>query len=170
MPSKLPTAVKKSRGTDRPDRRNRDEPVIDVGAPEMPADLTEPEQQLWRRYVAELRLMGVLTPADRVSLKQLVRTELQVDRLWSMVVGQETVSITSTQKQAVDRVNVLYDKLLAERSLLERLWKSFGLDPVARTAVHTVAIAPKAKAASAETPHGNEGTAAAAGPARFFSH
>ncbi len=123
----------------------------------MPRDLTELEQLVWKSRVVDLKMMGVLTPADGLALKQLVITEVQCDRLRARVVGHETTTVMSTQKEQVDRVNVLYDKWLAERAELRRLWTLFGLDPLARTAVHTVNTAPRAKTAAGAKTDGNAG-------------
>lgn len=176
MTQKLPPAIKKVRGTDRPDKRPADAPELDVGEPPMPRDLTEREIEVWRLRVADLKMMGVLTPADGLALKQLVCTEVQVDKLKAMVVGSEVKTVISTQKEPVDRVNVLYDKWLAERAELRRLWTLFGLDPLARTAVHTVNPAPRSKtaAAGAKT-DGNQGAKpqqpkAGSPAASYFQH
>lgn len=176
MPAKLPPAVKKARGTDRPDKRPADAPELDVGEPPMPKDLTEREREVWCMRVADLKMMGVLTPADGLALKQLVCTEVQVDKLKSLVVGAEVKTVISTQKEQVDRVNVLYDKWLAERAELRRLWTLFGLDPLARTAVHTVNQAPRSKtAAGAKNNDGNPGAkpqppATGNAAASYFKH
>lgn len=166
---KLPSAIKEQRGTSRPDRGRENEPRLDVEEPPLPADLTEREKEVWAGMVDDLKRMGVLTRADGVSLKQLVVTSVECDRLRAMISGAETTSVTSTQKEVVDRVHPLYMTYISVRKELRALWTCFGLDPLARTSVHTVQKLAKGKAKNdgGDSP---EVPAKPQGAARYFQH
>jgi phage terminase small subunit len=161
---KLPTAVRKQRGTHRPDRANATEPQLDPGEPPMPADLDEREKVRWHEIVTSLKMMGVLTPADGIALKELVCCSVEVDRLRAKITGAETQAVLSTQKEMVDRVHPLYATWLGARRELRALWTAFGLDPLARTAVHTVQPAPRAGTApgASSSDNGNKDSSAPA--------
>jgi P27 family predicted phage terminase small subunit len=138
MSKKLPTAVHEAAGTARSDRQSADEPRPDLGAPTMPVDFDEEEAKCWNSCVGILHDMGVLTVADGIALEQLVICILECRDLKQQVKSKPTVNVTSTQKEVVERANPLYAEWNRARDRLARLWSVFGLDPLARTSLHTV--------------------------------
>lgn len=133
-----PSHLKVVQGTDRKDRKNKDEPQPDKIAPRCPDHLSTEEKVEWGKQVAELQLMGVLTRADGLALEQLVVMIVEVRELTETIRGSRTQAVTSTQKEVVYRLHPLYPMLQQSRKELRQLWACFGLDPSARTKVHTV--------------------------------
>lgn len=164
---KLPTAVKEMKGTLRESRENPDEPRPDTGVPAMPMSLSAKEQAAWHECVATLLPMGVLTIADGLALEQLAVTIVEVRELHEQIRGNRSQKVTSTQKEEVDRQHSLYNVYNQARKELRALYTSFGIGPLARTAVHTVK--PRMPQPDGDKPE------AAAGPVRrtaasFFKH
>lgn len=138
MSKKLPTAVHEAAGTARADRQHDDEPQPDLGVPALPLLFDEDEIAVWDRCVDILQPLGVLTVADGLALEQLVTSIIECRDLKAKVKAAPTSSVTSTQKEQVDKVHVLYPMWNQARDRLIRLWSVFGLDPTARTSLHTI--------------------------------
>ena len=141
MTKKLPTAIHEMKGTDRSDQNRANEPRPPTGEPAMPPDLIAEEQEAWRYAVGILLPLGVLTVSDGLALESLACCIVEVRKLRQQLGGAETVSVTSTQKETVDRLNPLYPMYQQSRKELRALWSCFGLDPLSRTSVHTVQTA-----------------------------
>jgi P27 family predicted phage terminase small subunit len=133
-----PSHLKAVQGTDRRDRKNDREPQPEKGAPPVPAHLTPEELIEWGRCCERLQKLGVLTEADGLALEQLCVLIVEVRRLTKIVRDNETQKVTTTQKEQVDRAHPLWQQLQQSRKELRALWTCFGLDPSARTRVHTV--------------------------------
>jgi len=133
-----PSHLKAVQGTDRRDRRNENEPQPPKGAPPLPAHLDAEESLEWGRCCERLEKMGVLTEADGLALEQLVVMIVEVRALTTLVKAERTQRVTTTQKEQIDKPHPLWPQLQASRQHLYRCWQAFGMDPSARTRVHTV--------------------------------
>lgn len=116
----------------------------------MPEDFDEAEQKAWERCVEILKPLGVLTVADGFSLEQLVVSIIECADLKKVVRASPTQAVTTTQKETVDRMHPLYPAWNQARDRLIRLWSVFGLDPLARTSLHTVRAAPRRQGTSSD--------------------
>lgn len=150
-----PSHLKAVEGTERADRKNNREPTPPKGAPPVPAGLSPDEMVEWGRFCERLQTMGVLTEADGVALEQLCVLTVEVRELTRLIRDARTVSVTTTQKEQVEKVHPLYSQLQLSRKELRALWSCFGLDPSSRTKVHTV-----------QQPAGNGNTKATRAPIR----
>ena len=71
MPSRLPTEIKKQRGTLRKDRANPNEPELPSVVPAVPTWLSEDGQKTFLELGELLHDMSVLTNADALALELL---------------------------------------------------------------------------------------------------
>lgn len=133
-----PSHLKAVQGTTRKDRENKREPQPPKGAPPLPAHLDPEEILEWGRCCERLEKMGVLTEADGIALEQLVVMIVEVRDLTKLVKAERTQRVTTTQKEQVDKPHPLWPQLQQSRQHLHRCWQAFGMDPSARTRVHTV--------------------------------
>ncbi|MFV3129270.1 P27 family phage terminase small subunit [Niveispirillum sp. KHB5.9] len=76
-----PTHLKVVAGTDRPDRRNGNEPTPARERPSPPADLSVKAAAAWGELVTILDGMGVMTCADVFALAALAETVADLRRL-----------------------------------------------------------------------------------------
>lgn len=134
----------------------------------MPAYFDKDEKKCWRQIVDILLPMGVLTEADGAALEQLVICMLECRYLKEQVRTQSLVKVTSTVGETCDRVNPLYPQWNAARDRLMRLWSVFGLDPLARTSLHTVKATPHSEKKPNAAGKGQVPVSAETG--RFFAH
>ena len=67
-PPKLPTALKKARGTLQPCRTPKSEPTPVPGVPDPPASMDGEARAEWDRIAPELAKLGVLSRIDRTML------------------------------------------------------------------------------------------------------
>lgn len=135
----VPTHLKIVNGTERKDRKNREEPEPEKAAPPCPAHLSDEEKVAWGRYCQMLEEIGVLTVADGTALELLCITHCEVTDLTRQLreVGH-TERVLSTQGEIVTKANPLVSMRDAARRELRLLLNEFGLTPAARTKVHTV--------------------------------
>ena len=72
MPTpRLPTEIKRMKGTLEPSRTNPAEPKPPRGIPEAPTDLSDAAKNEWQRIALILDGMGILTTADQFAMAQL---------------------------------------------------------------------------------------------------
>lgn len=132
---RLPTELKRLRGTLQPCRTPKDEPHPTVGVPPCPADLDRTERRRYAVLAAELVATGVLTLSDGDALAQLARAVVRVERLSRLVrkkgefVQIDGVSQLSAEAKALKDANEWLAKCNAR----------FGRDPQARATVKAVA-------------------------------
>jgi P27 family predicted phage terminase small subunit len=133
-PKPLPTAIKKARGTFRPDRAPSNEPRA-TGRPAVPDWLTAEEQSEFRRLSSELRKMGVIGKVDAAVLARYIRTW----RRWRQAEQQvEKIGMVTLIKDAKGGVSSVvqspYVKIASQLSgQLDRLEQVLGLTPSARS-------------------------------------
>lgn len=152
MSNPKPTVLKEVEGTARADRVKKDEPKPDTGIPSCPDYLSEAEKAEFQSIAKVLLKMGVLTVADGLALENLAVLTCEVRDLTVLLREGRTTSVVSTQKETVDRLHPLYPMLQQSRREQRALWACFGLDPAARTKVHTVPLPPNGKASKQEVP------------------
>lgn len=170
MSHKKPTAVHERDGTLRPDRANAEEPRPEPGVPMMPHYFRAAEKAAWDRAVSMLLPLGVLTASDGFPLEQLSLRLVECEELYIKIRDQRTIAVTTTQKEQVDRAHPLYNQWNQATRELRSLWEGFGMDPVARTRVHTVKP-PSAGTAPADGPKPTGPSAASRRTAgSFFQH
>lgn len=134
-----PSHLHAVQGTARNDRTNHLEPKLEPGTPPCPEDLTTEEKVLWGRLCQELGLMGVLTRADAFALRDLVCKMQEVYTLRELVRTQgHLVQAMSMHKEPVTKANPAVEMLHRAETELRLQQTRFGLDPSARTKVHTV--------------------------------
>ena len=138
----------------------------------MPAYFDAEERKCWRQIVDILLPMGVLTEADGAALEQLVICMLECRDLKQQVRSSMTIKVTSGVGETVDRVHPLYLQWNQARDRLQRLWSVFGLDPLARTSLHTVKVIHPEKTTTKKhaTGKGSIAPASAEETSRFFTH
>lgn len=135
-----PSHLHAVQGTARKDRKNPNEPQLEPGSPPCPEDLTTDQKVLWGRYCQELGLMGVLTRADAFALRDLVAKTDEVYKLRKILDAEGyLITVTTTQKEQVKKAHPAVEMLHRAETELRLQQTRFGLDPSARTKVHTVA-------------------------------
>lgn len=125
MPNKpKPRALKVLAGTDRPDRRNENEPQYEPTSGLMaPSSLRDAEAVRVFNEIREiLESKFVLTLADSFALAQLANQESMVNELWTT--GEKPTAAEITQ--------------------LRMLYTEFGLTPASRVKVSSVGEAKEA--------------------------
>ena len=133
-----PSHLKAVQGTERADRKNPREPQPPKGMPPVPENLTAEELIEWGRNCERLQTMGVLSEVDGMALEQLCVVTCEVRRLTLKLRDADTIVVTTTQKEQVEKLNPLWAQLNVARKRQHDLWAAFGLDPSSRTRVHTV--------------------------------
>lgn len=133
-PPPLPSAVKRARGTDRPDRGARNEPKPKVIAPTAPAATRKrPEAHAcWKRLVPELVLMRCVAKVDR----EMVATycDAWADFVWAVAeVARDGLTFTTDKGNVIQHPAVSIKNSAAER--LRKLAQEFGLTPSARSRI-----------------------------------
>ena len=131
MTAPAPTALKRLRGTYRPDRAHS-EPQPASTRPQCPRWLTGDARRAWRRLAPVLHRSGLLTQADRNALARYCQ-------LWSRYLSaeqhlQEHGSIHKLPSGYVAQSP--YVSISAKlAALLSRLESDFGMSPSARTRI-----------------------------------
>lgn len=144
MTAAKPSHLKAVQGTERADRKNDREPKPDVGDPVCPDDLSTDGKVMWGALCVDLRRMGVLTVVDGHALRMLVEKTLEVRAMRRKIdLDGYFVVVTTTQKEQVMKPHPLLDPLHRAETELRLQQQRFGMDPSARTKVHTVAPPPK---------------------------
>lgn len=65
---KKPSALKRALGTERPGRRNKNEPSPKVVIPKAPEHLSIEAREEWDRIVKEIHSLGMMSSLDRAAL------------------------------------------------------------------------------------------------------
>lgn len=122
---RLPDAVKKQRGTFRPDRAVPDAirpPRAPV--PDPPAELAAEERAWWRALAEAVNAVGVYTAADLYSFRMLVRNYALMEAIHAGKVMEE-------DRQGEPKV-VSVTSVVSLTRLVSGLLTHFGLDPSSR--------------------------------------
>lgn len=129
-PAPAPTVVKELRGT-RPDRINRDEPKARKGLPEPPEELSREGREIWDYTIEELRVMRVMSPADRdalVAYCEAVATHRRASRALAL---EDLLLVTERGYVKNPLIQIQRDAA----TLMKQFAAEFGLTPRARSEI-----------------------------------
>ncbi len=107
-----------------------------VTNPKCPLKLTAPERQEWRKLVALIGPMGILTQADELALVLLVRAQVRLDKC-EHVMAREGLTVENHGQKVQHPCMKIRDRAAAE---VARLLRCFSLFPSARKALPTVPL------------------------------
>ena len=139
MTKRLPTAIKKQRGTLRADRTNPLEPKLPSIIPPTPTWLNEQGQKAFVELSTLLHDMSVLTQADSMAL------ELLCDAYSEYKVAKEVVNTLGATQDVVSREGHVKSIMrpevqIANQSFVRvfQMLKEFGLTPSSRAKVNAI--------------------------------
>jgi P27 family predicted phage terminase small subunit len=136
---RLPTEIKRQRGTLRDDRLNKNEPILPSEIPPIPSWLSEEGQRSFAELSTLLHDMSVLTLADEMSLTILCDSYADYKNAKEVInelgASQEVISreghTKSIQRPEVMIANQAFVRVFA-------LLKEFGLTPSSRAKVNAI--------------------------------
>jgi P27 family predicted phage terminase small subunit len=136
----VPTRLKVLRGTDRPDRRNPNEPVVKPATPSCPKHLGAEAKREWRRASKQLAAVGLLAQIDRAafalycdSYGRWVETTEAIRTYGLMVKSKNGIPMQSPYLAVANKAAEQMRLLLGE----------FGMTPASRSRVNAEPVTPK---------------------------
>ena len=141
----VPTALKLIRGNPGHRKINKDEPVPDTVAPEMPAFFGEFEAEAWNYLVSELGKMGILASSDRGEMSIYCDAWGRYARNKSHIrdVDGGLEVITTKQGNRIQNPHLgICNRALED---LARSGANLGLNPIQRTRIHQEKKEPKSR-------------------------
>jgi len=139
MTKRLPTEIKKQRGTLRADRTNPNEPQLPSMIPPPPTWLNEQGQKAFVELSMLLHDMSVLTQADSMAL------ELLCDAYSEYKLAKEVVNTLGATQDVVSREGHVKSIMrpevqIANQSFVRvfQMLKEFGLTPSSRAKVNAI--------------------------------
>ena len=136
----VPTRLKVLRGTDRPDRRNPDEPVVKPAIPPCPPHLGAEAKREWRRASKRLAAVGLLTEIDRAAFA------LYCDSYGRWVEATQAVQTYGLMVKSPNGFPMQSPYLAVANKAAEQmrlLLGEFGMTPASRARVHAVPAIPQ---------------------------
>ena len=135
-PAPTPTNLKVLRGTDRADRRARNEPRPAVAVPSCPTWLHREAKREWRRITPELVTLGLVSQIDRAALAAYCEAYAE---WWeaSRTIKAEGRYVTFTTKAGGDYTQ-LHPAVGVKNNAIDRMRRfacEFGMTPAARSRV-----------------------------------
>lgn len=134
-PKSEPSSMKVLKGTERPCRVNKAEPVLPVERSLVPAWLSDRAKEAYRELSEVLVGMQVLTKADRMALEMLCAAYSEWREASDFVkengMTYETTSDAGTMYRAYPQVAIASDAYKRIRSMMTE----FGLTPASRSKV-----------------------------------
>jgi P27 family predicted phage terminase small subunit len=136
---RLPTEVKKQRGTLRPDRQNANEPVLVPTIPPIPTWLSEDGQKAFTDLSNLLYDMSVLTEADCLSLTLLCDSYSEYKKA-KEVINELGATMEVTSREGNTKSVIRPEVQIANQSFVRvfQLLKEFGLTPSSRAKVNAI--------------------------------
>ena len=136
---RLPTEIKRQRGTLRDDRTNPNEPQSPLAIPPVPTWLSEEGQKSFVELSTLLHDMSVLTQADEVSLTLLCDAYgdyKQAKEVINTLGPTQDVTSREGHTKSIQRPEVL----IANQAFVRvfQLLKEFGLTPSSRAKVNAI--------------------------------
>ena len=128
-PPPTPTTILQLRGSWRAATR-RGEPKPEPGAPPAPKSLTPHQKTIWRRLVADLESMGVISRVDGWSLERYC---VYLER-WRSCESR----IAAAAGASTDEVEAILRESHRLHKSLREIEDRFGLTPSGRARLHTV--------------------------------
>jgi P27 family predicted phage terminase small subunit len=136
---RLPTELKRVKGTLRPGRVNPAEPTPEIAAPPCPRELTPLARKQYRKAARELKAAGMITRLDlgclvgySVALASALRCEAEIGNSGEVIRGKNNTAVASPFA------------LVRQMSLksLAQFASALGMSPSSRSRVHAVLAAP----------------------------
>lgn len=136
---RIPTEIKKQRGTLRNDRTNPNEPQLPVSIPPIPSWLSDEGKQSFMHLSTLLGNMNVLTQADELSLTLLCDAYgdyKQAKEIINELGPTQEVTSREGHNKSIQRPEVL----IANQAFVRvfALLKEFGLTPSSRAKVNAI--------------------------------
>ena len=138
MPKRLPTELKKQRGTLRKDRMNPNEPVLPSVIPPIPTWLSEDGQKAFAELSTLLHDMSVLTQADELALTLLCDAYSEYKK--AKVVNELGSTMEVISREGNSKPTIRPEVQIANQSFVRvfQLLKEFGLTPSSRAKVNAI--------------------------------
>lgn len=139
MPKRLPTELKKQRGTLRKDRMNPNEPVLPSVIPPIPTWLSEDGQKAFAELSTLLHDMSVLTQADELALTLLCDAYSEYKKA-KEVVNELGATMEVISREGNSKPTIRPEVQIANQSFVRvfQLLKEFGLTPSSRAKVNAI--------------------------------
>ena len=136
---RLPTELKKQRGTLRKDRLNENEPKLPSVIPPIPTWLSEDGQKAFSELSNLLHDMSVLTQADELALTLLCDAYSEYKNA-KEVVNQLGATMEVTSREGNSKSVIRPEVQIANQSFVRvfQLLKEFGLTPSSRAKVNAI--------------------------------
>lgn len=136
---RLPTEIKKQRGTLRQDRVNNNEPKLPSIIPPIPTWLSEDGQKAFSELSTLLHDMSVLTQADELALTLLCDAYSEYKKA-KEVVNELGSTMEVTSREGNIKSVIRPEVQIANQSFVRvfQLLKEFGLTPSSRAKVNAI--------------------------------
>jgi P27 family predicted phage terminase small subunit len=136
---RLPTELKKQRGTLRKDRLNENEPKLPSVIPPIPTWLSEDGQKAFSELSTLLHDMSVLTQADELALTLLCDAYSEYKRA-KEIVNELGSTMEVTSREGNSKSVIRPEVQIANQSFVRvfQLLKEFGLTPSSRAKVNAI--------------------------------
>ena len=136
---RLPTELKKQRGTLRKDRMNENEPKLPSIIPPIPTWLSEDGQKAFSELSTLLHDMSVLTQADELALTLLCDAYSEYKGA-KEVVNELGATMEVTSREGNTKSVIRPEVQIANQSFVRvfQLLKEFGLTPSSRAKVNAI--------------------------------
>jgi len=136
---RLPTELKKQRGTLRKDRLNENEPKLPSVIPPIPTWLSEDGQKAFSELSNLLHDMSVLTQADELALTLLCDAYSEYKKA-KEVVNELGATMEVTSREGNTKSVIRPEVQIANQSFVRvfQLLKEFGLTPSSRAKVNAI--------------------------------
>jgi len=146
-PPKVPTAIKRLRGTDRADRRAANEAQPARGLPAAPDFLGAAAKKIWKRRGPGLAALGVLTEIDAHAFGRLCEAWARYEKMLALIrqLDAEVNDLGEFAKYPSGVIQIHAAAIARDRAAEEcyRLEQQFGLTPAARARINVESSAPK---------------------------
>jgi P27 family predicted phage terminase small subunit len=136
---RIPTEIKKQRGTLRRDRMNPSEPVLPSVIPPIPTWLSEDGQKAFAELSTLLYDMAVLTQADELALTLLCDAYSEYKKA-KEVVNELGATVEVVSREGNSKPTIRPEVQIANQSFVRvfQLLKEFGLTPSSRAKVNAI--------------------------------
>ena len=136
---RLPTELKKQRGTLRKDRMNENEPKLPSVIPPIPTWLSEDGQKAFSELSTLLHDMSVLTQADELALTLLCDAYSEYKKA-KEIVNELGATMEVTSREGNSKSVIRPEVQIANQSFVRvfQLLKEFGLTPSSRAKVNAI--------------------------------
>jgi len=136
---RLPTELKKQRGTLRKDRLNENEPKLPSVIPPIPTWLSEDGQKAFSELSNLLHDMSVLTQADELALTLLCDAYSEYKNA-KEIVNQLGATVEIMSREGNSKPTIRPEVQIANQAFVRvfQLLKEFGLTPSSRAKVNAI--------------------------------